>query len=120
MLRGVGVEREALLHAAGSIGLELAAPGLEAAGLQRLADLEHQVKVKMQVVDAGEHRAQHLAAAVEVVQVGPADGAGAGRSRPIPGLRAVRRTGRSAQSDRAGAAWASAQAEGRAGCGAAG
>jgi hypothetical protein len=57
--------------------------GGEAAFVQRLAHLAHQVHVVVQVVHAGQHRAEHLAAAVEVVQVGAAEagagGAAAGR-----------------------------------------
>jgi ATP-binding cassette subfamily B protein RaxB len=60
--------------------LELRAPGLEAPSSSACAHLAHQVHVVVQVVDAGQHRAQHLAAAVQVVQVGAAE-AGAGHRR---------------------------------------
>ena len=69
--RGPVIER--LVDAARAVGLELRAEGLEAAGVQRLAHLAHQVQVVVQVVDAGQHRPQHLAAAVQVVQVGAAE-----------------------------------------------
>ena len=54
---------------------ESAPEGVEAAFVERLAHFAHQVHVVVQVVDARQHRAEHLAAAVEVVQVGAAEAA---------------------------------------------
>src|SRR5450755_4124016 len=69
--------------AARTVFPEAPRPGLEAASFKRLADLAHQVQVVGQVMDAREHRPEHLAAAIEVMQVGPrkagAGVAGAGR-----------------------------------------
>src|SRR5437868_7818203 len=55
------------------IRLEAGAEFGELPGIERLADLAHEVQVVVQVVDRGEHRAQHPAAAIEVVQVGAAE-----------------------------------------------
>ena len=38
-------------------------------GFKRRAHLAHQIQVVVQVVDAGQHRAQHFAAALQMVQV---------------------------------------------------
>jgi len=41
--------------------------------VQRIAHLLHQVQVVVQVVDGGQHGAEHFAAAVQVVHVGAAE-----------------------------------------------
>ena len=50
--------------------LELRPECSKRACVERLAHLAHQVQVVVQVVDGGQHGAQHFAAAVQVVQVG--------------------------------------------------
>ena len=59
------------------VSLELLPERAKAARVQRLAHFAHQVQVVVQVVHAGQHGAQHFAAAVEVVQIGPAEAASA-------------------------------------------
>ena len=49
--------------AASPVRLELGAELLERTGIQRVAHFLHQVQVVMQVVDGGQHGAEHLAAA---------------------------------------------------------
>ena len=57
------------------VRLELQHEFAKAPGVQRIAHFLHQVQVVVQIVDAGEHRAEHFTAAVEVVQVGTAKSA---------------------------------------------
>jgi len=45
--------------------------------VQRIAHLLHQVQVVVQVVDGGQHGAEHFAAAVQVVHIGAAETASA-------------------------------------------
>ena len=45
----------------------------ESAVVQRIANGLHQVQVVMQVVDGGEHGAEHFTAAIKVMQVRPAE-----------------------------------------------
>ena len=58
------------LDSARPVLLELRPELAKAPCVQREAHLAHEVEVVVQVVDAGQHRAQHFAAAVQVVQVG--------------------------------------------------
>ena len=55
---------------AAPVGLKLQAKVAEAVGIERQPYLAHQVQVVVQVVDAGQHGAEHLAAEFQVVQVG--------------------------------------------------
>ena len=57
-------------HPPRPIRLELHPELCKRACLQRLAYFAHEVQVIVQVVDAGQHGAEHFAAAVQVVQVG--------------------------------------------------
>ena len=45
----------------------------ESAVVQRIANALHQVQVVMQVVDGGEHGAEHFATSVKVMQVRSAE-----------------------------------------------
>ncbi len=45
--------------------------------VQRIAHLLHQVQVVVQVVDGGQHGAEHFAATVQVVDIGAAETASA-------------------------------------------
>ena len=60
------------LNATRPISVEVHDKAAETFGFQGIADFLHEVKVIVQVVDAIEHGAQHLAAAVEVMQIGTA------------------------------------------------
>ena len=69
----------------------------ERPGIERLARLSHQVHVVVQVVDAREHRAEHFAATVEVVQVSAREVlAGVARTAHV-GRRLIRFVARVAQ-----------------------
>ena len=58
------------LNSARPVLLELRSELAKAPRVQRQSNLAHEVEVVVQVVDAGQHGAQHFAAAVQVVQVG--------------------------------------------------
>src|SRR5436305_9062088 len=62
------------LDAALPVLAETPRPPCEVAGLDRGAHLAHEVHVVVQVVHAREQAVEHLAAAVEVMQVGAREG----------------------------------------------
>jgi hypothetical protein len=68
--KSVILEKNRRLNPPGSIRLELRLKSRKPHLLQRRAHLAHEVQVVVQVVDGGEHGAEHFAAAVQVVQVG--------------------------------------------------
>lgn len=72
------------LDPACAIGLEAGAELGKRARVERIADFLHQVQVIVQVVDGGQHGAQHFAAAVQVVQIGAAE---AVATTIVPGSR---------------------------------
>src|ERR1035438_173793 len=68
--RGSAASDAAALDAALAVGAELHGEGVEATLFEPGPHLPHQLDIEMQVVQARQHRRQHLAAAVEVMQVG--------------------------------------------------
>ena len=73
LVQNKGLIRRFDSHPARPVRLELRAELRKLPCLQRLAHFAHQVQVVVQVVDGGEHGAEHFAAAVQVVQVGAAE-----------------------------------------------
>ena len=63
------------LHPACPVRLELRPECPKPPSVQRIADFLHQVQVVVQVVDGCQHRPEHFAAAVKMVEVGAAEAA---------------------------------------------